>query len=561
MPGKPIRTSNRFGRRFIKPKELLDYAKDLGLTLPAGIHLEFLEKEGLLEPICRVRYPAPIVRRLAKEERDRHPSEEIIEPIELDDDVVRPAAELHGELCFPTWNMPYHFGEKEHILDALAPDHATFIQTEFSSSTFVAWDDLKVWTFRINGSNLYGGDRFYPTYYHGWQVFILQAYLRSCAKIFYPVNDDEVAKAISNWDVSNEEVRSRIKLNINLEARHELNDIKQHSDYFDAVNYFEAYRHNAFELFREHIDDDGRLSQQHWNQYRKRQGEIAKTALEKYCVTPDEVIDFIATQCKWWNDASHRGLPILADEWKRHIGITLDCHHAATNSNFDEIVDQVGRVTGHQEPTLRVIFPSWLLEQRELVQRSMEHWLAVDLSNLSPPFELQNNDIGEFCDWLEAKGLYQFYWCYRRFVDAGGRDDPIQRSATSADASSFANLVEMIANAVLVERGKKVPRGDTLVPKLREIFGPNGPEDFNSHFTKHRELMKTVKQSLQQRLSQIARIKKSGGNHVEILKALLSLVAIRNEGTHIGLLSFDHAEQRNLLRLMSIASFAIWKAK
>src|SRR5918992_5709122 len=59
-----IRPENRFGHRFLTAQEFCGYANDLRLSespLHEGV-LEFLEQERLLPPVCRVRYPAEIIR-------------------------------------------------------------------------------------------------------------------------------------------------------------------------------------------------------------------------------------------------------------------------------------------------------------------------------------------------------------------------------------------------------------------------------------------------------------------------------------------------------------------
>ena len=174
--------------------------------------------------------------------------------------------------------------------------------------------------------------------------------------------------------------------------------------------------------------------------------------------------------------------------------------------------------------------------------------------------DVNESDLDDFFAWIEAKGLYQFYWHYRRLVDGGSRDDPVQRSATAGEAASFATLVEMIVNEILVETGSP-PRGPgmSLNSKLQRLFGPSRRIDLTRWFRRHRHLMRTEHQSLRQRLAQIARLKRPGGVHTPVLRLLFGLVAIRNEGVHLGLLKFDRVEAMELIRMMSLASILIWK--
>jgi hypothetical protein len=46
-----------------------------------------------------------------------------------------------------------------------------------------------------------------------------------------------------------------------------------------------------------------------------------------------------------------------------------------------------------------------------------------------------------------------------------------------------------------------------------------------------------------------------------VLRALLSLLAIRNEGAHLGLRHFDHVKVIEMIGILSLASLMIWKAR
>jgi hypothetical protein len=79
-------------------------------------------------------------------------------------------------------------------------------------------------------------------------------------------------------------------------------------------------------------------------------------------------------------------------------------------------------------------------------------------------------------------------------------------------------------------------------------------------FDRYYALTNTNRQSLPRRLAQIARIN-AGGPHSPVLRALLSLWVIRNEGAHLGLLQFDPARIVEMIRILSLASLMLWKAR
>lgn len=119
-----IRTKNRFGWRYIRLKELCDYAVDLDLCPhpPNKGLMEFLEREGLLTPVRRLRLPPEILRRSVS---DRYPGVAVIGAVEPDGARLDAAIELTEGLH--RWSDARFYGESEHVLDALADAHRPFI--------------------------------------------------------------------------------------------------------------------------------------------------------------------------------------------------------------------------------------------------------------------------------------------------------------------------------------------------------------------------------------------------------------------------------------------------
>lgn len=147
-----IRTKNRYGRRYIRLKELRDYAVDLDLCPhpPAEGLMEFLEREGLLTPVRRVRFPDDIQRRFA---RDRYEGVNIAGPVEPDGQRLDAAIEFTEGLR--RWSDARIYGESEHVLDALADAHRPFVQTDFSPAAITPWQDLRVHLYDTDRAPIY----------------------------------------------------------------------------------------------------------------------------------------------------------------------------------------------------------------------------------------------------------------------------------------------------------------------------------------------------------------------------------------------------------------------
>ena len=548
---------NRFGRRFISDKELLDYASDAGLftDYPPRRLLEFLERHGILAPVARIRFPPEVARRWM---RERNPQEDVPEPIEGDTPRLQAASTLHAEIFNDRWSNADIFGERSHLLDVIAPEHAPFVQTAFDTATFVPWDDFRAVVFLRDGDEINDGGENTRTCYHYWQIFPLAAFLRSGANILYDLNDHAVFHDLRQLRIS-DSARGSVYVSINLEARHELSKIMERASLFNAVAYFEAYRLNALQRHVHNFDPaTHRLPLHLSRQYRRRCRALAHETLARFGVNPGQILQFIKFQCELWCTAKDRSPAKVADEYRRNIESTINLYRQVTRASPDKITAAVGLEGGYFKPILKVIFPDWLDEQRDLAERSLKSWILPSMASLPAPFAVTDQDITEFCDWIEQKSLFQLYWHFKRLLDLGFGDAPIARSATAAEAVSFANTVELMANAVLEGRGHP-PRGSTLAPKVQNIVGATSPT-LTKLLQQFIGLTRTNKSTLKQRLAQIDQIRQ-GGALAPVARMLLKLLVIRNEGSHLGLTGLDRRAIYELLGALVQASLLIWKAR
>lgn len=548
---------NRFGRRYITHKELLDYAKDLDLftdhppeRLPA-----FLERHALLNPVARIRFPPEVVRRWHKE---RYPDADVPDPIEGDTPRLAAACALYDQVFNNLWSHPDLYGERSHPLDEIDPAHAAFVQTSFDPSSFVPWEEFRTAIQTDDGQEIYDGGIYSRTCYHYWHVFALAAFLRSGVTILYDLADEALWHELRELRISDGS-RSKLWTTMNLEARHELRQIEEHASLFDAVAWFEAYRGNALQLHIHHVDRrTRRLPYDRARTYRRRCRELVREVVGRYGITPDQLLAFIKFQYELWCTAKTRSPPKLADEYARNVNSTIQLYREITRATHDEIVERVGRAGGYFKPILKVIFPDWLDEQRDLAERSLRGWILPSMASLPPPFTASDTDIVSFCDWLEEKGLLQLYWHFKRLADLGMGDGPIARSATAAEVVGYANTVELMANAIIENRGTP-PRGRTLPVKVREIVSPAAPS-LIPLLIQFKDLTRTETSTLRRRLAQIDRIRQ-GGSHDPVLRVLLKLIVIRNEGSHLGLSGFDRPAIYSLLESLVQASLLLWKVR
>jgi hypothetical protein len=552
-----VRFKNRFGRRYMSDREFLDYASDLNLLTdyPSSSLLEFTEKHGIIAPIARVRFPPEIARCWYKE---RYPQADTPDPVEGDTPRLEAATTLREEIYSNLWGNAEIYGERTHLLDDIAPEHAPFIQTTFGKKDFIPWKEFRTVVALRDGKEMGDGGDSVRSCYHYWQVFALAAFLRSGISILYDLSDEELFQDLLRLRIP-DAARGKLYTSINLEARHELAAIMEKRQMFDAVAYFEAYRHNALQKHARDFDHKtGRLPLNLSREYRKRERALARDTLQRFKLKPSHVLEFIKFQCDLWDTATKRSSGNVADEYSRNIHSTIDLYRLVSRASVIDITRDVRKRGGHFKPILKVIFPDWLEEQRDLAERSLKSWIVPSMLSLPPHFSVLDQDVAAFCEWIGQQGLLQLYWHFKRMIDIGHSEDSISQSATAAEVVGFANTVELVVNAVLVGR-KQSPRGHTLLPKIKSIFLTGSPQ-LVQLIDQHKKLTQTNNSTLKARIAQIDRVKK-GGADAPVVRAILKLVVIRNEGSHLGLRNLDRQGIYALLEALICATLIIWKVR
>lgn len=540
-------SANRFGRRYITQRQFVEYAKDTGLDPPflASI-IEFAERFCILAPAARVRFPDPVVRRWY---RDRHPHEGVLAPIEPDGACLSAATELMNALSLDLMSR----GTAEHPLDSLAPVHHAFVTKEFSRSTFVPWHNLRTPLFIRDGVTITGEEAIY-TYYHSWQIFQLAAFLRSGLSVLYDVGTERT------WESLSDLRRNDIYAVANIDARRELNALRENATLFDAVTAFEDRRDRALRIHARSATDSStrRLSRSASSAYRSQETAIAREVVLKAKLTPQKVIAFIQLQCELWGDARTRHPASIATEYKRTIQTTIELLRLA-NPRYSgpTIMKRVGAPGGYRRPILEVIFPDWISEHRTMVEASLRRWIVPSLAKMPSQFAYSDADVTRLCKWIEQRGFLQLYWHFRRLVDIGPLDDQIGRTAATVEIIGLASLVEQIANQALADRKPSQAVAGTLYPKLMALFAMMSPLAVG--LKEHWSLTGTKKRTLRQQLAQIDRMRSAGPN-TSVLKALLRLVLIRNASIHGGLPGFGRQQMQSLIESLLIAALIIWKA-
>ena len=348
----------------------------------------------MLMPVRRIHLPPEILRGLF---RSRHPSQTVIDPVEPNGPRLDAANDLMNALNMNLWASAWAYGETIHVLDAMESAHVPFIQTDFPPGSFIPWEQRRVPLYETENGPIYSNNESdTPTFYHYWQIFWLAAILRSGLHTYFPLDDKELERELLDGTISNHALRERTHRTLNCEAYDELCTLRSFECHFEVVGYYKAYTHNAFQLHGRNHDEHGRIPHRDWQQYLRREREIARDALAASGLSQSDIIAFIGQQCGWWKHARRAGPLAVAEEYKRNINISIGFLRDATGIDPRHIVEQVGRRTGHHRPTLEVIFPDWTEEQRDLTIRSLQQWTNDDLAGLPAPFPYTEAELKRF---------------------------------------------------------------------------------------------------------------------------------------------------------------------
>jgi hypothetical protein len=283
---------------------------------------------------------------------------------------------------------------------------------------------------------------------------------------------------------------------------------------------------------------------------------IATEAMARWSMDIQALLSFVKWQCQRWQDWNHRGQPHVADEYKTNIYWSAYLYHIVTGMDFDQITQHVGHITGHRRPTLEVIFANWIKEQKETGARSLKHWIKPTTSMMAPVgYDVSDAECDAFFDWLEGEGLLQFFWHVQRFDELGNREDLIGQEGLAKEIEGLATTLEHILNLI----GNPHPTfqsAKAMFWKVKWLWG-NVPDVVhgllaNSHLTG------TGKFTFRTQISAITGVT-SGGPYVEIVRDLLKIILIRNQGVHLSLRGFDRDELYQLLEVALQSAVLIWK--
>jgi hypothetical protein len=462
------RPGDKFGYRFLNVQEFGRYAEDLMLTeAPFPEHLlEFLEQERLLLPICRVRYPAEIIR--SWELRDDPSYADPSLPVETNPTRLQAAEDLYCKIR--DWREHGLLGDtlQSHPLDTINPAHAEFIERDVARSPFQSWDIFKVIFGQENGHALW--TEAVTTYYHYWQALFLAEILPMGISVLLDLRDDDLSQKVWEgkwWEIAPERQRGIIRL----ATLGTIREFPQYQPTFDALAYYYAYRDCAAQLIiKGQKGPPYHLTAEQRNAFRAHETSLAREALGRWGLDYQAILNFLKWQCGRWQEWNRRGQQRLTDAYKRNIARTARWYMVLTGKDDDQVIADVADVIGHGRPTLEVIFPNWIKVQKEAATRSLMHWIMPTMAPLAGVgYNVSDAECEEFLNWIETIGFFQVLWHFERLGEIGYQEDPVNLAALARETEGIGATIEHLLNYVIGQGDPtyNLHKADrTLFPKM-----------------------------------------------------------------------------------------------
>ena len=416
--------------RYLNAREFLETLSKLRLRAGNVIarQLEHLEKERILVPHTRIIYPAAVERRWLSENSNYGWVPKGV----LERDTQRWRAAYNLEKALYDGASRGIFGDDPlqvpFPLDAPKPEWLPFI-SDPQLTKFKPW---RLYRVRVDCDD---GPDWQPknvrVYYSSWQLL---QFLESGA-------------GGSNYTLAK---------------------FKEHESTLDAVTHYADEYDNNY-LFVIGLDSRRRLLT--WEQSEEiehRSKAVTDACRSKFNVTYESLIALAKFLADRWSKWDYLGRPILAEAYKSVLSQTIILARKLQSVEFEQVVEDVGRVSGNFKPTLRIIYRNWASEWRESAERLFSSF-SSPAALLRADFSIEQ--VNAFLDFVEANGLEEFYWHWRAFNERAFSVDPNRLIGMRSHLQGMALSVEHIAGALLMGHFAH------LKPQLYEKFKQIWPSD------------------------------------------------------------------------------------
>jgi hypothetical protein len=498
--------------------------------------LEFLERERIVVPVARVRWP----RALVIEARGSVPRT-------LASQEERTAAQSLDR-ALHLWNRFDADPEEVHPLDREKPPGVSLIVSNVSGQPFEPWSSFLT---NVRGENerpLYVDDAV-DTYYHDWQVLLVADALEMGMHVVFDTRRSDLMDLALRGNFRSQPLGVEWMEAVSFEGPRGLKLRQQWGPYFDAAARVEAVRERKLNaISRVHQGESFNLEGVELDDFNAAQKRAAQRLLLALHARREQVVAFLIYLCERWDEWSRRGRVEVAAEYKRQIALAARMVMHAYDQNFPGLAQEVGHPTGHFENTLDVVFPDWTKQAREQAELSLKHSIVARAPKANSALSLMETDVIDLLDWLDRHDLWKVHLSIEAILARQFTGSLVDQVAVAKEVESISATFEHLINVLLDEAG--VPSERTLMKKVRRFW--NAVSDVHSILSTHHGLVSTTSTSRAAQLANIAALTSTGPN-IEIARTLLAAVLYRNDGQHNGMASWSETELHEATRIFLTA--------
>ncbi|MGH6879180.1 MAG: hypothetical protein ACREHV_17610 [Rhizomicrobium sp.] len=403
--------------RFVSPKEFGALIADLRLTstiFQDGL-LEFFERQRIIVPVVRVRWPDAMVLEGRDAVADPAPTQAERDATQALSDALRLWHRFDAD---PELTHPFDLG-------ARAPG-VTLITTDVASQTFVDWADFRTNIRSAGQDPLYVSDAV-DTYYHDWQVLLVADALKMGLQLIFDTRRPELLKLAMSGrltDIPEDATYGTVSF----EGPRGLAKGLEWAPWFDAAAKVDALRSRKLAaLARGHNGQVFTLQGAELADFNAVQKRSAERALAEIAATRDQARSFLVYLCERWDEWNRRCWSEVTGEYKRQIGLVLRMAMHAFDTDFEALAVEVGRATGHFANTLDVIFPDWKQDARDKAELSLKHSVVAKAPVADAALTLDDAAITDLLDWLERNDQWKIHLSIEAILKHQFSASPIDR--------------------------------------------------------------------------------------------------------------------------------------
>ena len=523
--------------RYISARDFGVLVADLRLasTIFQERLLEFLEQQRIVLPAARIRWPTALVIEARKG----------VPIVPSTDEEKRRSSDLADAL-----RLWHRFDSDPDLAHPLDRDHrpgVDLISMDVATDPFEPWENFRT-NIRPEGeAPVYVADAV-DTYYHDWQVLLVADALDMGTRLVFDTRRPELMNLALHGDIR--DLPSDVAWQeVSFQGPRGLTQGLQWTEFLDASARVESVRTRKLNaISRTHHNASSTLAGADLDDFTTTQKRAAEAALAAIGATPSQIVAFLTYLCERWNEWTGRGRQEVAAEYKRQIALAARMVMHAQNRDFPALAIEVGRVTGHFENTLDVIFLDWKKEAREKTELSLKHAIISKAPSADVNLTLTEVDVSNVLDWSERIDLWKIHLSIETILARQFSNSRVDHAALAKEVESMSTTFEHVVNVLLGEAGVLPVR--TLMKKIQRFW--NAVPEIHLILMNEHGLVSTGTKT---RAAQVASIEAlpAAGPNINVARTILKAVLYRNDGQHNAMTSWSEAELHEANRVFLTA--------